>query len=56
MQALLITAIYFGIGHFYGVPYGVVGVILAFIPGWLMGKSCWRRAGLLGLVHSFLHG
>jgi membrane protease YdiL (CAAX protease family) len=44
-QALLITAVYFGLGHFYGVPYGVVGVILAFIPGWLMGKSMLETRG-----------
>ena len=44
-QALLITAVYFGLAHFYGVPYGVVGVILAFIPGWLMGKSMLETRG-----------
>ena len=44
-QALLITAVYFGIGHFYGVPYGILGVILAFIPGWLMGKSMLETRG-----------
>jgi len=45
VQALLITAVYFGLGHFYGVPYGVVGVIMAFIPGWLMGKSMLETRG-----------
>ncbi len=44
-QALLITAVYFGLAHFYGVPYGVVGVMLAFIPGWLMGKSMLETRG-----------
>jgi membrane protease YdiL (CAAX protease family) len=44
-QALLITATYFGIGHFYGVPYGIVGVIMAFIPGWLMGKAMLETRG-----------
>ncbi len=44
-QALLLTAVYFGLGHFYGVPYGVAGVILAFIPGWLMGKSMLETRG-----------
>jgi len=44
-QALLVTAVYFGIGHFYGVPYGILGVILAFIPGWLMGKSMLETRG-----------
>ena len=26
--ALLITAAYFGIGHYYGVPYGIIGVLM----------------------------
>ena len=45
VQALLITAVYFGIAHFYGVPYGVLGVIMAFIPGWLMGKAMLETRG-----------
>jgi membrane protease YdiL (CAAX protease family) len=44
-QALLMTAVYFGLGHFYGVPYGIVGVVMAFIPGWLMGKSMLETRG-----------
>jgi membrane protease YdiL (CAAX protease family) len=45
VHALLVTAVYFGIGHFYGVPYGIPGVILAFIPGWLLGKSMLETRG-----------
>lgn len=45
VQALLITAVFFGLEHFYGVPYGVVGVIMAFIPGWLMGKAMLETRG-----------
>jgi membrane protease YdiL (CAAX protease family) len=45
VHALLITAVYFGISHFYGVPYGILGVILAFIPGWLIGKSMLETRG-----------
>jgi membrane protease YdiL (CAAX protease family) len=44
-QALLITSVYFGIAHYYGVPYGIVGVIMSFIPGWLMGKSMLETRG-----------
>jgi hypothetical protein len=44
-HAVLITAVYFGIGHFYGVPYGVFGVVMAFIPGWLMGKAMLETRG-----------
>jgi membrane protease YdiL (CAAX protease family) len=45
LHALLITAVFFGIEHFYGVPYGVLGVIMAFIPGWLMGKAMLETRG-----------
>lgn len=44
-HALLITAVSFGIGHFYGVPYGVLGVVMACIPGWLMGKAMLETRG-----------
>jgi membrane protease YdiL (CAAX protease family) len=45
VHALLITAVYFGVGHYYGVPYGVVGAIMAFIPGWLNGKAMLETRG-----------
>ena len=45
VHALLITAVYFGISHFYGVPYGILGVVMAFIPGWLMGKAMLETRG-----------
>ena len=52
-QALLMTAAYFGLGHFYGVPYGVTGVIMAFVPGWLMGKAMLETRGFFWswLIH-----
>lgn len=46
-HALLLTAVYFGIGHFYGVPYGILGCVMAFIPGWLMGKAMLETRGFL---------
>lgn len=45
-QALRITAAYFGIGHFYGVPYGIVGVLMAGVLGWLLGRSMLETKGL----------
>jgi membrane protease YdiL (CAAX protease family) len=45
VQALLVTATYFGISHYYGVPYGILGCIMAFIAGWLMGKSMLETRG-----------
>jgi len=38
-QALCLTTYYFGVGHYYGVPYGIVGVLLAGFLGWFLGKS-----------------
>ena len=46
-QALLLMAAYFGIGHYYGIPYGIVGVIMAGILGWLLGKSMVETKGFM---------
>jgi hypothetical protein len=45
-QALLLMAVYFGIGHYYGVPYGIIGVLMAGFLGWLLGKSMLETRGL----------
>lgn len=45
-QALLLMAAYFGIGHYYGVPYGIIGVLMAGFLGWLLGKSMLETRGL----------
>ena len=52
-QALLLMAAYFGIGHFYGVPYGVIGVLMAGFLGWFLGKSMLETRGLFWawLIH-----
>ena len=44
-QALLLMAAFFGIFHFYGIPYGVVGVIMATFLGWIFGKSMLETRG-----------
>ncbi len=45
-QALLLTAALFGLWHFYGVPYGVLGVIMSGVLGWYLGKSMLETRGL----------
>ncbi len=45
-QALYMVAAYFGIGHYYGVPYGVIGVLLASFLGWILAKSMQETRGL----------
>jgi hypothetical protein len=44
-QAMLLAAAFFGIGHYYGVPYGVVGVLMAGFLGWLLSKSMLETKG-----------
>ena len=45
-QALWMVAAYFGLAHFYGVPYGVIGVVLASFLGWILAKSMLETRGL----------
>jgi membrane protease YdiL (CAAX protease family) len=44
-QALYMTALFFGIGHFYGVPYGIIGMVLASFLGWMLGKAMLETRG-----------
>lgn len=45
-HALWLMAAYFGLGHFYGIPYGVIGVLMAGFLGWFLGKSMLETRGL----------
>jgi membrane protease YdiL (CAAX protease family) len=45
-QSLLLMAAYFGLAHFYGIPYGVIGVLMATFLGWFLGKSMLETRGL----------
>jgi hypothetical protein len=44
-QSLLLMAAYFGVGHYYGIPYGIIGVLMAAFLGWLLGKSMLETRG-----------
>jgi hypothetical protein len=44
-QALLITTVYFGLGHFYGIPNNVPGVLMSAFLGWFLGKSLLETKG-----------
>ena len=52
-QAVLLTSAFFGIGHYYGVPYGIVGVIMASALGWYLGKCMVETKGIVWpwLIH-----
>lgn len=45
-QAVLMVAAYFGIGHYYGVPYGLIGVLLAGVLGWILARSMVETRGM----------
>jgi len=52
-NALAATTAYFGLGHYYGVPNGIMGVLLSGFLGWLLGKSMLETKGFFvaWLVH-----
>lgn len=52
-NALGMTTLYFALGHYYGIPHGVTGVVLAGFLGWFIGKSIIETKGffLAWLTH-----
>ena len=52
-NSLLVTATYFGLGHYFGVPSGVLGVLLSGFLGCFLGKSMIETKGFFvaWLVH-----
>ncbi len=53
VQAIWLTALRFGIGHWFGNPSGPDGVLLAAVFGWFAAKSMLdtRGSGWIWLVH-----
>ena len=52
-QQILTAAAYFGIGHYYGAPSGVVGVLMSGLLGWFMCRSMVETKGFASswLIH-----
>ncbi len=44
-EAVLLTAAFFGFGHFYGQPSGLLGLLMAGIAGWIWGRSMIETKG-----------
>lgn len=44
-QTLFLTAAFFGLAHYYGVPYGIIGVIMSTFLGWMLGKAMLETRG-----------
>jgi hypothetical protein len=53
LQGLMITSFYFGFGHFYGIPSGIIGVALSAFLGYFLGKSMLETRGFFWawLIH-----
>lgn len=45
-QALYLTTFVFAMGHYYGAPYGITGVLMAAFLGWFLGKSIIETKGI----------
>jgi membrane protease YdiL (CAAX protease family) len=54
-EAVLLTAVFFGIGHYYGQPSGPLGVAMAGFAGWIWARSMIdTRGGVWAfLIHMF---
>ena len=52
-QMILAAAVFFGMAHFYGVPRGVIGVVMSGILGWYMCRSMYETKGFLSswIIH-----
>ncbi len=44
--SLILVAAWFGIGHYFGVPTGITGIILTTIGGWVFAKSMVETRGI----------
>src|SRR5205085_1638545 len=44
-EAALLTAVLFGLGHYYGQPSGPIGVVMAGFAGWIWAKSMIETRG-----------
>jgi membrane protease YdiL (CAAX protease family) len=46
-EGALLTAVLFGLGHYYGQPSGPLGVVMAGIAGWLWARSMIETRGFV---------
>jgi len=50
---LFIAAMIFGIGHYYGAPSGIVGVVMSGLLGWYLSRSMYETKGFVSswIIH-----
>lgn len=46
-EAVFVTAVLFGLGHFYGQPSGPLGVVMAGFAGWIWARSMIETRGFV---------
>jgi membrane protease YdiL (CAAX protease family) len=46
MTILLVSAVLFGVPHFYGFPSGFIGVLMAGVLGYVLSKATYETGGL----------
>jgi membrane protease YdiL (CAAX protease family) len=46
-QSLLLSSFFFGVAHFYGIPYGILGVAMATALGYVLGRAMVETEGIL---------
>ena len=46
-QALWMAAFFFGIGHYFGTPGGILGGIASIFMGWILGKAMVETRGFV---------
>jgi uncharacterized membrane protein len=52
-QLILLAGIFFGIGHYYGVPSGIAGAAMSSLLGWYMCRSMYETKGFISswIIH-----
>jgi hypothetical protein len=52
-QLILTGALFFGVGHYYGIPSGPLGVLMSSLLGWYMLRSMYETKGFLSswIIH-----
>lgn len=52
-QVVFISAMIFGIAHYYGAPSGIVGVVMSGLLGWYLSRSMYETKGFVSswIIH-----
>jgi hypothetical protein len=45
---MMMSAVYFGLAHYYGIPSGAIGVVMVGFLGWLPCRSVLDTKGVAG--------